>query len=119
MPMICRHTDVTPKIAGAGDRALSAAAGGCVMDIYTERAHLVAVLGRIYPSHLFMPSDAEPGYVWAICIHFPWGQGTWHLADDDARTLFHDFLILDSDWDGHTSEQKYEAMRRFIRQGQP
>jgi hypothetical protein len=88
------------------------------MDCYTERAHLLALLGRIYPSHLYMPSDAEPGFVWAVCIHFPWGQASWHIADNDARTLFYDFSTIGSDYDGHTSEEKYEAIRRAIRSGE-
>jgi hypothetical protein len=63
------------------------------MSVYTERAHLVAVLARIYPSHGYQPTDAEEGYQYAVCIHFPWGQGAWHIADNDFRNLFASWLL--------------------------
>ncbi len=85
-----------------------------LMSVYTERAHLVALLARIYRSHAYMASDAEPGFTYAICIHFPWGQASWHVADDDFRGVFNHIEVTPSDYDGHTTAAKYEAMRKAI-----
>jgi hypothetical protein len=89
-------------------------------DCYTERAHLLAVLSRIYPAHLFVPSDKEEGFSYALCIHFPWGQGTWHLDDADTFGLFQPLLpAKPSDYDGHTTTQKYTAMARAVHEWEP
>jgi hypothetical protein len=86
-----------------------------LMSIYTERAHLVALLARIYPSHAYFPDDADPNFACAVCIHFPWGQATYHIQDDDFRVLFRPWvLFVKSDYDGHTTDQKYSAMRQAI-----
>lgn len=83
-----------------------------VLDIYSERSHLLAVLARIYPSHAYEPTDAEEGFSHAVCIHFPWGQGSWHLSDGDFEMLFMPWIeIATGDYDGHTTEQKYQSMR--------
>jgi hypothetical protein len=86
-----------------------------LMSVYTERAHLVAVLARIYPSHGYQPTDAEEGYQYAVCIHFPWGQGAWHIADNDFRNLFASWLLhTKDDYDGHTTIGKYGNMRQAV-----
>lgn len=89
-----------------------------LMSIYTERAHLLGLLSRLYPSHLYFPDDPEPGFTYGVCIHFPWGQATWHLADEDARHLFLPWcLYRESDYDGHTTESKYAAIQDAIAVG--
>lgn len=80
------------------------------MTCYQERAHLLALLAAIYPSHGYVPDDAEPGFTQVLCIHFPWGQATWHIADSD-RHLFTHVELTTSDYDGHTTAEKYEAMQ--------
>jgi hypothetical protein len=88
------------------------------MDIYSERAILVALLTRTYDAHLAIPSDAEPGFTYVCCIHFPWGQATWHIADDDAVKWFQHLPIRDNDWDGHTTIDKYARMSAAITLGE-
>lgn len=83
------------------------------MDCYTERAHLLALLSVIYPAHGYRPDDAEPGFETILCIHFPWGQASWHIADDDRR-LFAHVPLTANDWDGHTTDEKYAAMQRSV-----
>lgn len=86
-----------------------------LMSTYTERAHLVALLARIYPSHGYAPDDAEEDYQHAVCIHFPWGQASYHIQDGDYRNLFAAWLpMLPSDYDGHTVITKYGDMRRAV-----
>lgn len=88
-----------------------------LVSIYTERAHLVALLARIYPSHGFIPDDAENGYEYAVCLHFPWGQATYHIADQDFMALFAGWLLMTkSDYDGHSTSAKYRAMQEAIRE---
>lgn len=83
---------------------------------YTERAHLLALLGAIYPSHLFLPDDASENFPCAVCIHFPWGQGTWHLAKHDVH-LFPKTEVTPSDWDGEGTESKYQGIEHAIAYG--
>lgn len=90
-----------------------------LMSVYTERAHLIALLARIYPSHGYVPDDAELGYSVAVCIHFPWGQATYHIADDDFAELFAPWLQNGPvDYDGHTTNHKYRAMQTAILDGE-
>lgn len=88
------------------------------MDCYSERSHLLALLSAHYPAHAYMPDDADPGFTWVVCLHFPWGQASWHIADDDMRMLFSDIKTTDSDYDGHTTEDKYARMRGAMSLGQ-
>lgn len=79
------------------------------MDVYRERAHLVAHLARLHPSVIGV-DPKEPD--WAVVyIETPKGQLSWHIASDDMD-LFSDVPFLGSaKWDGHTTEEKYERLR--------
>jgi hypothetical protein len=76
---------------------------------YTERAVLLGLLASMYPSHMFEPDDAQIGFSNALCIHFPWGQGTWHIADHDLR-YFGPLETTDGDYDGHSTQDKLDAI---------
>lgn len=85
--------------------------------IYSERATLVAFLGMHYFSTFRWaddPSDAE--YYIVFFDPSPTVQFSWHIHISD----FHEFAPLatrdnkvdaDEYWDGHTTEEKYTAMR--------
>jgi len=81
---------------------------------YRERAHLVAHLASLYPSQIaYTDPDA---YDWpVVTIETPAGQMSWHVAPDDIELFAHverrNGLVLP--WDGHTTEQKYERLRRL------
>lgn len=85
---------------------------------YRERDELVALLSKLYPSHLaeHEPDDRDwdPAWQTIVCIHTPWGQASWHVKWDTEYALFEhlDQEHIYSDWDGHSTEQKYDRLRR-------
>jgi hypothetical protein len=83
---------------------------------YRERAHLVALLAALHPSHIGYTDPEEPGWA-VVIIDTPGGQLAWHIAPDD-RDLFTYVRPSepgDTGWDGHTTEQKYERIRHYAR----
>jgi hypothetical protein len=78
---------------------------------YTERNRLVAFLASIYPSGT--KKTAIPGWdeAWHGCVYIdlPTGQASWHFHDSEAH-LFTHLLSYDGEWDGHTTEEKYERL---------
>lgn len=86
---------------------------------YTERNRLVAVLARLYPSHLADHRDEEgahwdPEWRTVIFIQSPAGQLSWHLHDSDVP-LFGGLPRGPNEWDGHTTEEKYARVARIGR----
>lgn len=84
-----------------------------MIDIYSERAHLLALLALAYPAVLFVPGDAEPGHSHGLCLFIDGKQCTWHLADKDLR-LFRWLDVEPLIWDGHTTEEKYAWIARSV-----
>ncbi len=78
---------------------------------YTERNRLVAFLASIYPSGV--KKTAIPGWdeAWHNCVYIdlPVGQASWHYHDSEAH-LFAHLPAYSSEWDGHTTEEKYERL---------
>jgi hypothetical protein len=78
---------------------------------YTERNRLVAFLASIYPSGV--KKTAIPGWdeAWHGCVYidFPIGQASWHFHDSEAH-LFANLPPYEGEWDGHTTEEKYERI---------
>ena len=78
--------------------------------VYTERNELIAFLTQLYPAHLAI--DPEAGSDWlVVCVHSLAGQMSWHVPAADAETMFAHLQFAPNDWDGHTSEAKYERLR--------
>lgn len=47
-----------------------------------------------------------------VVIYFPAGQSSWHIHDSEMADF--NFLPLRPNaWDGHSTENKYERMRRL------
>lgn len=88
------------------DQALNAA--------YRERAHLVALLAALYPSHIGYTDPAEPGWA-VVTIETPAGQLSWHIAPGDLPLFEHvqPTSRISRGWDGHTTDEKYERVRRL------
>lgn len=84
---------------------------GGSLDIYRERAHLVAYLASRYTSYLARPQDAEPGFTFCVYVESPEGQLSWHIADSDLDLFTGIPEQHDARWDGHTTEEKYERLR--------
>lgn len=80
--------------------------------VYRERAHLVALLAAVYPSHIGHTDPAAPDRAVAT-LQLPTGQATWHIEDDDEDLFQH----VEHDpahsfaWDGHSTEEKYARIR--------
>jgi hypothetical protein len=89
--------------------ALEAARDGA----YTERNRLVAFLASIYSSGV--KKTAIPGWdeSWHGCVYIdlPVGQASWHFHDSEAH-LFAHLPPYEGEWDGHTTEEKYERIAR-------
>lgn len=78
------------------------------VNVYTERAHLVATLSKLWPASLEV-DPAEPG--WLVCIiDSPMGQLSWHIAPDDLPLFSHLHRNTGRVWDGHTTEEKYARL---------
>lgn len=78
---------------------------------YRERAHLVALLAAVYPSHVGCTDPDAPGWA-VVTIQLPTGQAAWHIAPDGEGLFQH----VEQEpgnvipWDGHTTEEKYQRI---------
>jgi hypothetical protein len=81
---------------------------------YRERAALVAYLAACHPSQW-----ADEGSDWPIVyVQTPAGQMSWHIARADQGLFGHVRPIGEGpapQWDGHTTEQKYERLAELTR----
>lgn len=79
---------------------------------YWERNQLVAYLSKCYPIYLGIDPD-EPDWP-VVYIETPAGQLSWHVNKGEAAFYF-DHLRKDiaMQWDGHTSEEKYERLAKL------
>jgi hypothetical protein len=79
---------------------------------YEERNRLVALLASMFPSG--RKSTDIPGWnpEWhgAVYIDFPWGQASWHYHESQTHMFAH-LTPYAGEWDGHTTETKYEAIQ--------
>jgi hypothetical protein len=80
---------------------------------YSERNKLVCALSKLWPSHLAKhpPTDIswDPNWTYIVIIESPVGQLSWHIMDRELPMFSH----LEhgyNNWDGHTTEQKYERL---------
>ncbi|MGK5733205.1 hypothetical protein [Streptomyces sp. URMC 124] len=88
--------------------------------VYRERAHLVAHLAALYPSHIGYTDPNAPD--WAIVIvEAPGGQPSWHIAERDLDLFEHVIPTnrICRGWDGHTTDEKYERIRALTASSAP
>ncbi len=79
-------------------------------EAYRERDQVVAVLSKLWPSHLARHSgEWEEDWRNIVCIHSPVGQAAWHIHDSELSLFGHLKLTAD-DWDGHSTPEKYERL---------
>lgn len=88
---------------------------------YTERAHLLSLLTTQFAACRWYDENAEPGYRNVIAIILPikdeeerWGA--WHIHERDMPLFMNITEALPTTYDGHTTEQKYWAIGRYVRQ---
>jgi len=91
---------------------LNTAAESGSMSIYRERAHLVAFLTTLYPSVGSYNDPEEPDFC-VVYVESPVGQLRWHIHPDDMD-LFEGLRIVEHhQWDGHTTDEKYQKLKNF------
>lgn len=102
-----------PDFAGAAEKLLEQQ--GELNKSYRDRAHLVAVLAAMLPSHIGRSDPNEPTYS-VVIIETPYGQISYHIADRDLD-LFARVRPTDDDcpvWDGHTTDEKNSRLCEMI-----
>ncbi|MCX4863488.1 MULTISPECIES: hypothetical protein [unclassified Streptomyces] len=79
---------------------------------YRERAHLVAHLAALHPSHIGHTDPKLPDWA-VVTVETPAGQMTWHIAERDIDLFTHvqPTNRICRGWDGHTTDEKYARMR--------
>ncbi len=90
---------------------------------YTERNMCVALLaqyaqwfGHKVGIKQHVGEDWEDEWRNVLFIDLPTGQVSWHLHKDELVN-FPDIQSYDGEWDGHTTEEKYERVKKFIHLG--
>lgn len=78
---------------------------------YLERNQLVAALSKVFPAGIARTTIEGWDSEWHNCvfIDLPTGQASWHYHDSQAH-LFAHLSPYWGEWDGHTTEQKYERL---------
>lgn len=83
--------------------------------LYTDRAHILALLALHYPSYLAYSDTANPDWP-VLTLELPTGQASWHIAKADLPLFAH---VRDADqaeataaYDGHTTDEKNARIRQ-------
>jgi hypothetical protein len=77
--------------------------------VYTERARLVAFLAACY-SAVHVPDHDDDEYA-IVYVTTPAGQMSWHVRADDLALFAEPAFVTETvEWDGHTTEAKYERL---------
>lgn len=80
--------------------------------VYTERAHLVASLTKLFPASVeqHVGEDWDDDWRNVCIIDLPTGQASWHIALKDLHLFAHVPRDAGRSWDGHTVEEKYRRL---------
>lgn len=84
-------------------------------EAYHERNKVVAVLARLFPSGV-MRTEIEgwnPEWHGCVYIDLPSGQVSWHFHNSQVY-LFEGLPAYQGEWDGHTTEEKYERLLKLL-----
>jgi hypothetical protein len=83
-------------------------------DVYTERNRLVALLAGLYPAWKGKDQElAGTAFETVIYIKLPTGQISFHIPDKDLP-LFSYIEEGSEEWDGHTTEEKFQRVQRLL-----
>jgi hypothetical protein len=80
--------------------------------LYTERAHLVALAAKDYPS-AYTDDPENDGWI-IVYVDLPTGQASWYITPSDQHLFAHVRFAPDTEYDGHTTEEKYGRIRAHI-----
>jgi len=86
---------------------------------YLERNQLVALVSKLFPAGTKRTAIEGWSDDWHGCVYIdlPTGQASWHYHDSQAY-LFEHLPPYVGDWDGHSTEQKYERIAQLEAQGE-
>lgn len=84
---------------------------------YEERNRVVAALAACFPSGIARTAIEGWSDDWHGCVYIdlPTGQASWHYHDSQAP-LFAHLPEYKDEWDGHTTEEKYERVAKIAKQ---
>jgi hypothetical protein len=82
---------------------------------YLERNQLVALLSKIFPAGKRKTAIEGWSEDWHGCVYIdlPTGQASWHYHDSQAH-LFEHLPEYQGEYDGHTTEQKYQRIEGYV-----
>lgn len=80
--------------------------------VYSERAHVVAALSKLFPASLEEHDGEDWDDDWrTVCfIDLPSGQVSWHIARTDLPLFAHLPKGAGRIWDGHDTPTKYARL---------
>jgi len=80
--------------------------------VYSERAHLVAALSKLWPASIEQHDGEDWDDQWrnVVIIDLPTGQVSWHIAPADLDLFAHLPRDAGRVWDGHTTGEKYDRL---------
>lgn len=109
--LIANTREVSARVRQEAQAAALEQAAGAIDGAYNERNRLVALLARLYPSGLKRTEIEgwDPEWQGCVYIDLPTGQASWHFHDREAH-LFDGLPDYSSEWDGHTTEEKYQRV---------
>ncbi|MGW3153743.1 hypothetical protein [Streptomyces sp. NPDC001089] len=82
------------------------------IDVYTERAHLLAVLAALFGGVFSYTDPLTPGWP-VLYIESPTGQLSWHIHPDNVWLFPRVPVVEDYPWDRHTTRAKYKRVRQL------
>ena len=88
------------------------------LKLIDEKLRLVALLSRVWPSHLSQTAGKDANWKHVVCVHSPAGQLAWKLTDDELP-LFAHLKLTANDWDGHRADDKVARIDTMIADGWP
>ena len=83
-------------------------------EAYWERTQLVAALTKCFPAGIAKTAIEGWSEDWHGCVYIdlPTGQVSWHYQDSQAK-LFANLPAYASEWDGHSTEEKYLRLEKL------
>jgi hypothetical protein len=87
---------------------------------YAERDKLVCALSKLFTSYLSRHPESDKtwddDWRWIVFITIRTDKGleqlSWHIHDSEFEMFSH-LTILSNEWDGHTTEEKYDRLSRL------
>jgi hypothetical protein len=84
---------------------------------YAERNKLVALISKLFSASLERHPENEEwedDWRWIVFIDLPTGQVSWHIHDSELNMFDHLPRNAGRKWDGHTTDEKYERVRKML-----